>query len=89
MSYVDEWRYIRLLLDMIWIKVVSQPFAYQPPPADGCIRISTIHWLHAITLSFMWLYEESLSVFSWCQFSLFHPDHLVRLTHPDSRCLLN
>ena len=60
MCYVDEWLDTWLVLDMIWINVVLQHFANQPPPADGCIKISTIHWLPAITMSFMWLYEECL-----------------------------
>ena len=41
---VDEWLCTLLLLDMIWIKVVSQHFTYQPPPSDGCIKINTITW---------------------------------------------
>ena len=77
------------LLDMIWIKVVVQYIAEQPPCADGCIKINTKHGPHAITMSFMWLYEATFTYTPGAMFSLFHPDHLVRLTHSDSRCLLN
>jgi len=74
------------LLDMIWIKVVVQYIAEQPPCADGCIKINTKHGPHAITMSFMWLYAESFYVHAWGRVQ---PNHPVRLTHPDSRCLLS
>ena len=78
-----------LLLDMIWIKVVVQYIAEQPPCADGCIKINTKHGPHAITMSFIWLYEESEYVYSWCQSTVFFTECPTWLTHPESRCLLN
>ena len=86
MCYVDEWFDTWLVLDMIWINVVVQHFAYQPPPTTWCIKINTKYWLHAITMSFMWLYAESFYVHTWCRVQ---PNHPVRLTRPDSRCLLS
>ena len=65
MCYVDEWLSTRFLLDMIWIKVMPQHLAQSALPVKGCIKINTIHRHYAITMSFMWLYAESVYMHTW------------------------